>query len=293
MSESTGPLPPLDWLRSFEAAARHGSFTRAARELGLTQAAVSQQIRKLEEELARPLFFRLARRVALTEDGAAYLPHVQAAFAQLARSTRDLFKAGRARESVTLRSPISFAALWLAPRLPRLQQALPHLHLSLATVHLPEDYQPEGDDLEIRFGTGGWPGRKAWRLAEESLVPAAAPSLLARAPQDWMALPLIGLAGPRESWAAWCAQAGLPPPTSLRLRFDTFLAALEAAKAGAGVLLGSRPLMDGALRGGELRLLSDKPLVTARAHYLVRDDSRPPRPAVAELIAWLRRDGRA
>lgn len=283
-------LPPLDWLRSFEAAARHGSFTQAARELGLTQAAVSQQIRKLEGRLCVALFYRLPRRVALTEDGAAYLPHVQAAFALLARSTRDLFVAGRAREGVTLRSPISFASLWLAPRLPRLTRALPHLRLSIATVHLPEDYVAEGDDLEIRFGSGSWPDRTALRLAEESLVPAAAPALLARGERDWTGLPLIGVAGAREMWAEWFARAGLRPPGDVLLRFDTFIAAFEAAKAGVGVLLGSRPLIDLAIQAGQLRLLSDVALTTARAHYLVLPQARLQRPAVADLVAWLRHD---
>src|SRR5689334_17435096 len=118
------PLPPLDWLRVFEACARRENFTAAGADLGITQATVSQQIRLLEERLGVRLFVRLRRGVALTTEGAAYLPHVQSALLSLSRSTAELF-GGRGQRAIALRSPISFAALWLAPRLASFGIAFP------------------------------------------------------------------------------------------------------------------------------------------------------------------------
>ncbi|RWG69875.1 MAG: LysR family transcriptional regulator, partial [Mesorhizobium sp.] len=129
--KAADPMPPLDWLRSFEAAARLSNFTAAAAELGLTQAA-SQHIRFLEERLKTRLFARLARGVALSPEGAAYLPHIQSAFAIIGSSTRELFEP-RVLQTVTIRVPISFALLVLVPALPDLAKALPWIRLDLVT----------------------------------------------------------------------------------------------------------------------------------------------------------------
>src|SRR5687768_10005331 len=199
------PSPPLIWLRTFEAAARRLSFTAAAGELGLTQAAVSQQIRLLEAKLKTTRFRSRRRGVELTPEGAAYLPHVQAAFGSLARSTAELF-GPRAAHVIAVRSPISFATLWLAPRLPALAAALPNIRLAVTTIHVPSDYSSDGG-LDIQFGGGSFPGRTAHRLTSERLVPVAAPSLLARGtergPADWASLPLLAVSGAREMWPDW------------------------------------------------------------------------------------------
>jgi DNA-binding transcriptional LysR family regulator len=283
-------LPPLDWLRAFEAAARRGSFTAAAAELGLTQPAVSQQIRKLESRLGAALFYRLPRRVELTEAGAAYLPHVQASFAALARNTRQLFVGEMPAVSVSLRSPVSFATLWLAPRLPRLMARLPQLALSIATVHIPGDYERAESDLEVRFGDVTAPGREMIRLARESLTPVCAPALATHGDDAWARAPLITVIGAREMWAEWFTFAGTPPSGTSRLKVDTFIAAYEAARAGTGVLLGSRPLIDGALAAGSLVRLSDLELTTARGHVLVYRAGSTQRPLVGDVVDWLRRE---
>lgn len=231
------PLPPLDWLRSFEAAARLSNFTAAAAELGLTQAAVSQHVRLLEERLKRRLFIRLARGVALTPEGAAYLPHLQAAFAAIGNSTRELFET-RTVESVTIRSPISFSTLMLAPVLASLVGSVASVQLQIETIHKPSDYGDAFSGLDIRFGTGSFPGRRADRLTRETLVPMAAPRLAAS--PDWTQLPVLSVVGAREMWGEWSAAARMPPVIGSTFRFDSFVVALEAAKQGAGILLGSR-----------------------------------------------------
>ena len=277
-------MPSLDWLRSFEAAARLSNFTAASAELGLTQAAVSQHIRSLEERLKTRLFTRLARGVALSPEGAAYLPHIQSAFATIGNSTTELFEP-RAVQTVTIRVPISFALLGLVPRLPDLAGALPQIQLDIVTIHRPTDYDQTGSALDIRFGNGVFPGREADRLTLERLVPVASPAL--RSNSDWPSLPLLLVAGAREMWAEWFAAAGLPGHPRRSHRFDSFVAAMEAAKAGAGVLLGSRPLIDAALAGKQLVKLSDFELSSSFGHFLTRASATPLSRAEQEFREWL------
>ena len=172
----SAPLPPLEWLRVFDAAARLGNFTAAAAALGLTQAAVSQRMRNLEAHLGVALFTRLPRGVELTTEGEAYAPHVRSALAALQRSTTDLFSAPRRRLSIA--ATASTIELWIAPRLPALLQRLPDLQVSLATVQRVADYAAASADFEVRFGDGAWPDRQARKLYDEVLAPVVAPGLL-------------------------------------------------------------------------------------------------------------------
>ncbi|MDX8435039.1 LysR family transcriptional regulator [Mesorhizobium sp. M4B.F.Ca.ET.215.01.1.1] len=279
-----GALPPLDWLRSFEAAARLSNFTAAAAELGLTQAAVSQHIRSLEQRLKTRLFVRLARGVALSPEGAAYLPHIQSAFATIGNSTTELFEP-RAVQTVTVRVPISFALLVLVPALPDLARALPRIQLDVVTIHRPADYDQPGSTLDIRFGNGNFPGREADRLTVERLVPVASPALAGNA--DWTSLPLLLVAGAREMWAEWFSAAGVPGHTGRSHRFDSFVAAMEAAKAGAGALLGSRPLIDTALAGKALVALSGFELSSSSGHFLTRASAAGLTQAEQDFRLWL------
>lgn len=283
-SKAFDTMPPLDWLRSFEAAARLSNFTAAAAELGLTQAAVSQHIRFLEERLKTRLFARLARGVALSPEGAAYLPHIQSAFATIGNSTNELFEP-RAVQTVSIRVPISFALLVLVPALPDLAKALPRVRLDLVTIHRPTDYDQPGSALDIRFGNGSFPGREADRLTVERLVPVAAPSLVPDG--DWTSLPLLLVAGAREMWAEWFAAAGLAGHSRRSHRFDSFVAALEAAKTGAGALLGSRPLVDAALRDKAVVGLSDFELSSPSGHFLTRPSWSRLSGAEQDFRRWL------
>ena len=277
-------LPHLPWLRSFEAAARRLNFTLAGEELGLTQAAMSQHVSALEAALGVKLFHRRQRGVELTADGAAYLPHVQSALSGLARSTADLFGERRGTE-ITIVTPISFAALWLAPRLPAFAKANPAITLSITTAHVPADYPNDSGDFEIRFGTGGWPARQAWRLTTERLTPICAPSLLPRKSKDWQHLPLITVKGPREMWRDWFARARLEPTRPV-LSFDSFIAAHAAAIAGAGVLLGSRPLIDPALAARNLIRLSSIEIESPNGHFLAARSTQSLGPPHQRVLEW-------
>ncbi|WNK19910.1 LysR substrate-binding domain-containing protein [Halomonas piscis] len=284
-------IPPLNWLQAFEAAARLESFTLASTELSRTQATISQQIRNLELHLATELFQRLPRGVELTLDGAAYLPHVRSAFQTIAASTRDLFAHDQS-QSVSLSSPVSFVAAWIAPLLPELRRLDDRINLSIVSIQRPVDYTVEDADLEIRYGNGPWPGTEATLLLEDVLVPVCAPAL-ANSTGDWRNLPVIALAGARAGWSDWCAHAGIAPLSNPVLRFDSFILALEAAKAGGGLLLAPLSLIRATLREGELVRLSDIELRTESGHWLLRDTQKPSTQAIDKIRAWLINKARA
>lgn len=272
MAYDTEELPPLEWIRVFEAAARLGSFTAAAGELGLTQAAVSQRIRNLELRIGAQLFERRARGVTLSVPGEAWLPHVQSALSQLARSTSNLFAAPRRKISIAASG--SVIELWIVPRLAVLRRALPHVQFSFETIQRLPDYALSEADLEIRFGDGGWQGVEASPLYAEELVPVAAPRLVAGAAR-WTDLPRIAVSGPRPGWRDWAIATGTAAPPVPLLRFDTFGQALLAAEAGAGVLLGSLPLCQGSLRAGRLVRLEEDSLGMEAGYWIVRPLDRP------------------
>ena len=272
MAQDPDDLPPLEWIRVFEAAARLGSFTAAAGELGLTQAAVSQRIRNLELRIGAQLFDRRARGVSLSGPGEAWLPHVQAALAQLARSTSNLFAAPRRKISVAASG--SIIDLWIVPRLAALRRALPHVQFSFETIQRLPDYALSEADLEIRFGDGAWHGVEASQLYAEELVPVASPRLI-EGMAGWGDLPRIAVSGPRPGWRDWAITTGMPAPQVPLLRFDTFGQALLAAEAGAGVLLGSLPLCRASLRAGRLVRLEDDSLGMEAGYWIVRPLERP------------------
>jgi LysR family glycine cleavage system transcriptional activator len=266
-------LPPLEWLRVFEAAGRLGSFTAAANELNLTQAAASQRIRKLEARLGTRLFVRLARGVELSADGEAYLPHVQNSLEMLLRSTIDLF--GTARQNITLAAPSSVAQLWIAPRLTELSERLPHLQISIATIHRLSDYSITENDLEVHFGSGDWPDQNAVRLFDENLAPVVAPRLLSTGLSDWRELPVLSLSGPRDGWREWATTTGVAPPRPATIRFDSFTNALHAAISGAGVLLASLALVQPMLEAKQLVRLPEKSLRMSEGYWLTWPASQP------------------
>ncbi|MCB5412000.1 LysR family transcriptional regulator [Pseudogemmobacter faecipullorum] len=289
MTDASRDLPPLDWIRVFETAARHLNFSAAASELGLTQAAVSQTIRKLELRIGAQLFNRHPRGVSLSTQGEAWLPPVQLALRQLGRSTADLFAAPRRK--VVIAAPASMTGLWLIPRLARISQALPQLQIQCETIHQLSDAARIDADFELRYGAGLWPGRAAVPVFREALLPMAAPELMTPG-RAWRDLPLIATSGPRPGWQEWVAARGGAAPLP-RLRFDTFMQSLQAALAGAGVLLGSLPLAAAALEEGRLVLLADQPLGTGEGYWITWPETAAPFREKARLLDLLLAPARA
>lgn len=274
-------LPNLSWLRAFEAAARTSSFAAAAKELRLTSGAISYQIRALEANLGFPLFERLARGVKLTPMGVAYLPPVRKAFEELADSTVGLF-GGSERVQISVHAPVSLAALWLAPRLPRFTALNPGIEVRLTSVIWDNPVPDEATDLEIRYGRGHWHGYGAEHLVNQSLIAVASPSLRqadGASGAQWPAIPaaLIHIMGFENHWLMVRQALGLPPATGGGHKVDTILAALELASTGAGCAL-THPLFVGAyVAAGRLVIVMERDFPDDNSYFVVMPE-RPQRP---------------
>lgn len=277
---------PLNALRAFEASARQLSFTRAGLELRVTQAAVSQQVKTLEEILGVPLFRRLPRGLALTEEGEALLPVLTDAFRRIA-ATLDRFEGGRLREVLTLGAVGTFVTGWLLPRLPEFRAAHPFIDLRLMTNNNRVDLAGEGLDCAIRFGDGAWHGTEATRLFAAPLSPLCAPALAhrLRQPADLMRETLLR-SYRMDEWERWFSVVDLPAPAVRGFVFDSSLTMAEAATQGAGVALLPARMFEHHLRGGRLvRPFTSE--VTLGAYWFTRLKSRKETPAMAAFRQWL------
>ena len=235
-------LPPLMWLRAFDAAARHGNFAAAARELGMTQPAVSYQIRSLEEKLGEALFERHARRVALTRLGRAYLPSVQQAFAQLSASTSGLFGLTGEHE-VTVHCAATLASLWLAPRLADFRRQHPRIDVRLYTSTWGQTEMPAPVDVDIRFAYAMDADDSVTLLKRERLIAVCSQAVA----QTLGEPPVLAACAERERifvmgagtyWSTWFDRGGLPGiETSQGIKVDNSVAALELTAAGYGLAL--------------------------------------------------------
>lgn len=283
-------LPPLAAIRCFEAAARHLSFTRAAEELGMTQAAVSYQIKLLEERCG-PLFLRRPRGVALTEAGRRLAPAVTEAFTALRAAFEDV---GRAAEGVLVISAVNtFASNWLVPRLGAFQFAHPTIAVKLEVSGRLVDFTREEVDVGIRSGVGPWPGLVAHRLQPVAYTPMLSPRLLERAgpltsPADLLKLPLVD---PQDVWwARWFAAAGVDAADLDRrpdLRVGTQQLGAGVAMAGQGVAVLSPMLFREEIAGG--RLVQPFPLVhhAGESYWLVYPEIRRRSPKIRAFRDWL------
>ena len=284
-------LPPLNSLRAFEAAARHMSFTRAAAELNVSQAAVSQQIKLLEQRLGEMLFRRRHRGLALTDIGQAYLPSVRAAFDRLERATEQLFESGGARV-LSVRVSTSLATLWLVPRLSLFQAAHPAIEVHLITAKHYDEFTGENVHMEIRHGHGEWSGMRADLLLGEELFPVCHPSLL-EGDAELADQTLLHVIGYDEDWHMWLRAAGAGHIDPTRgLQFDTSVTALQAAVDGLGVALGRTPLVAGELAAGNLVAPFQVAVPGDRAYYLVCREDDAERPRIAAFRHWLLAEAR-
>ncbi len=277
---------PLNALRVFEASARHLNLTHAAHELHVTQTAVSQHIRNLETHLGKPLFRRLPRGLALTDEGQALLPVVSESFGALQRALEQLTDS-RPREVLTVGVVGTFAVGWLLPRLRDFQERHPFVDLRLLTNNNRVDMAGEGLDYAIRFGDGAWHGTYAEQILEAPLSPMCTPAMargLAQ-PADLAKLTLLRTYR-AEEWSDWFAGAGLPCPVLRGAVFDSSLTLAEAAAQGAGVALLPVKLFSRELSQG--RLVRPLTLELSKGTYwLTRLQSRSPTSAMDAFRQWL------
>lgn len=283
-------LPPVHWLQAFDSAARHMSFTEAARELSVTQSAVSQRIKLLEHRLGQPLFVRHARSLELTEVGRAYAPTVQKAFERLGLVTDEVFgPAGD--EPCTIRSTAGFLLFWLSPRLHRFRTRHPDITLRLTTTVWDADFTLEGVDFEIRYGWGDWRDATSRRLTWEQAFPVCAPDVAARLrrPDDLAGETLLHVVGFESGWPVWLAHAGARgvADTSRAILCDTTVVVMDLALRGEGVGLVRSSFAGDALAAGELLVPFPQVLALDEAFYLVQPRTRPLRPEAVAFRDWL------
>jgi LysR family transcriptional regulator, glycine cleavage system transcriptional activator len=294
MQKPPDRLPPLDLLASFEAAARHLSFTKAAAERFVTQSAMSRQMRALEDDLGTPLFRRQHRALALTEQGSRLFTICTTVLGQLRGTVREL-RAPSRREVLALTTTPGLASFWLIPRLSAFTRAHPGIDVRLDATFELRALTAEGFDLAIRYAR---PEKVAGqRLFGESVLPVCSPKLLRRVPlnqpEDLARHTLLQLepsitGGMPIEWEPWLQAMGLPTlePAS-RLSLSGYNELVAAAVAGHGVALGRRPLVDELLREGRLVAPLPKTVATPRSYILVVDPAARARPAVRALEAWL------
>lgn len=290
-------LPSLGSLRAFEAAARCGSFKRAAAELAVTPTAVSHQIRSLEEQLGLALFERQVRKVALTEVGAALFPVLRDGFDSFETALERLAQA-RKRAQVRISATGAFTAKWLVPRVANFQRLHPgidmHLHASDEAV----DLDDSDIDLAVRYGRGPYPGLVAEPMFADRFAPVANPSLGVRALADLATAPLIHFQWKRKhalnpTWEAWFERAGLPwSALPSHLHFSDEGHAIQAAVAGQGVALLSLALVGSELAAGQL-MQPFGPIMDGHIYHLVKRADGEERTSVRAAFDWLRSEAEA
>jgi len=262
--------PPTSLLRAFEAAARSQSFTVAARELNLTQSAVSRQIGSLEAMLGAALFHREKQKVRLTLAGAAYAREIREALTRISSATLG-FRANPTGGSLHLAVLPLFAARWLAPRLPVFASAYPDITVNLTTRLTPFDFRADTVDAAIHFGLSEWPGAEVAPLMAETVIPVCAPSFKARlrlaSPADLVAAPLLHLSSRPDAWEHWFAAMAIDVSEVRGMLLDQFTLILEVARAGLGVALLPAFLIEPELARGELVKAVDAPMTSAQAYY--------------------------
>ncbi|ANJ97651.1 LysR substrate-binding domain-containing protein [Serratia plymuthica] len=286
---SRSRLPKLSAILAFETAARTGSLARAADSLALTAAAVSQQIRQLEQHLGIQLFTRAKSGVTLTEQGADYLAYVQEAFETL-RVAQQHVDRQRGQETLTIFALPALASKWLNPAIGDWLARQPQLDIRLHATHAAVDFAASAADFALCFGDQDYPLLEKVRLFQDGVQPVCSPQR--QAAGDWARQPLIHVDWGKESqflpgWHEWFSAAGLPPPQRRGLTYNLTSLAIDAAVAGHGILLGQQSLIQRELANGTLVPLAETVLSLSKPYYVVYPQRTLDKPKAAEFLAWL------
>lgn len=296
-SSSRAHLPPLTALRSFEAAARSGSFTQAAAVLGVTHGAVSRQVKVLEEWAGVALFDRVGKRVRLTAAGRRFAAHATEALDDLALAGQTLRGTGAVARVLTINALPTFAMRWLLPRLSDFQSRHPAVELRLVTSVDPLGRaKAAGFDVAVRRETGRVPsGYRHAAFLWEKEVPVCSPALIAPAKTlslaDLQRFPLLAADTRPGAWDRWFVHAGLEGGVDAAVlrRFDHFYLALQAAVDGLGLVLGPLPLIADEIRTKRLICPIDVPGLLADPYSWFMPEGRSDDPLLADFVDWLAR----
>jgi LysR family glycine cleavage system transcriptional activator len=289
-------LPSLNALKAFEATARHESFTKAADELCVTQGAVSQQVKALEDDLGVRLFRRERQRLVITEAGQFYLGVVRDAFDRLGMGTERLLQRQNSGTLTITTSP-NFAAKWLVHRLRGFSEAHPGIDLRISASIQHIDFAREDIDLAIRHGNGQWPGMDVTRLCIEELFPVCSPKLLTgrgalRSPRDIKHHTLLHT-NSSSDWASWLAKAGLDGVDLARgIVFNQASMAIDAAVDGQGIALARTALASWDLISGRLVRPFAQALEAPYAYWIVCPKSAAELPKISTFRGWLLKEAK-
>ena len=284
--------PPLNSLRSFEAAARLGSFNKAAEELFVTSSAISHQVKTLEEYLGVSLFSREKRRIIITTAGEKYLSSIRHAFDEIDIATQRL-KANPNTSTVNLSVAPGFLTRWLVPRIVEFQNTCPDVELRLSASDSQVDFAHSDIDMAIYFGRNEWDDVESHFMRDVKLVPVCSPKLLdgdppLRYPEDLINHTLIHVISRKDDWERMLTNANLPPISSKRdVTFSGTSLALDAAMEGVGITLSDKALVQRELEYGQLVIPFDLELQTQRAFYLVYQKGRHLNHGMQAFYDWL------
>ncbi|PHM61951.1 LysR family transcriptional regulator [Xenorhabdus ishibashii] len=285
-------LPPLNALRVFDAAARHLSFTKAAEELFVTQAAVSHQMKSLEDFLGLKLFRRRNRSILLTEDGQSYYLDIKEIFTAINDATRKL-QARSAKGALTVSLSPSFAIQWLVPRLSGFNQSFPGIDVRIQAIDREEDKLADDVDIAIFYGRGNWPGLRTDRLYPEYLLPVCSPALLTgdrplRTPEDLANHTLLHDSS-RRDWQAYVRQLDMQQQINVQQGpiFSHSAMVIQAAVHGQGVALANNVMAQNEIDAGRLVCPFNDVLVSKNAFYLVCHDNQAELGKIAAFRKWI------
>lgn len=279
-------------VQAFECAARHGSFTRAAAELSLTQSAVSRQIKDLESRLGAQLFERIRQRVVLSQDGRRLLPQAR----RLLQQTEDIvlrtMSAADARLSLSVATLPTFGSRWLSPRLAKFLTLHPGTVLNVGSRSATFEFEEEDFDLAIHYGKPVWARGICTYLCSELIVPVAGGALMGQVghltPSSLLARPLLHLATRPKLWQQWFETVGVVTDRAYRgHRFDQFSMIVEAAIGGMGYALLPRYLIERELASGDLMVVFDAPMETDNSYYVVVPEAKSTNALARDFIEWL------
>lgn len=285
-------LPPLTCLLVFEAAARHGHFTRAAKELGVTPSAVSRQISQLEQHLGTPLFERSPKRILLTDAGDFLAARLRGSFEEISQTIHDLKKLEKDRPVIVTAST-AFSHYWIVPRLSQLSQLWPEVRLRIEPRDPPLRLDEIFFDVGIFFGDGVWSGTRAVQLLDESVFPIVSKKFLEQHESDSRIekLPLLQYESFADDtwirWETWFSHSGLRfQPQNVHMSFRNYSDLINAVLAGHGVGLGWKRLLENHLAKEDLLPLGEQRYIPPEHYYLVVPTSRPLSAAASLVAKW-------
>lgn len=285
-------MPSMPGLIAFEATARHLSFAQAAKDLSLSQGAVSKRVRQLEQALGVALLARNNHHVHLTEIGSSYLPEVRALLGQLEASTRTLINRAQGKSAITIAVLPGFATHWLIPRLGEFTRRHPDILVNLESRLKPFDLAAEHMDGAFHFGTPHWPEAKVSKLFGEYLVPVASPDMLrtrrANCPAALLEETLLHLSSRPGLWCEWFEMTGHSQNRPIGgPSYDQFSMIIAAAVHGQGAAIIPRFMIETELREGSLTVLFDRPLESDRSYYFVTPLHACSDPHVVAFAEWV------